>query len=439
MDKTAAKQTALDMMDFIARSPSSFHAAANLEAMLSEAGFEVLSEHDCWDLKRGGSYCVTRNGSAILAFRIPEQPQGGFLIASAHSDSPTFRLKRSPELKDRNYLRLNVEKYGGSIFSPWLDRPLSVAGRLMVQEGDQVTTRLVDIGRDLVLIPNMAIHMQREMNDGIALNPQVDMLPLLGQSEETGTMDRLAAEAAGVAPEAVLDSDLYLYLREHGHVWGAEEEFISSPRLDDLQCAWSAVQALIKARNPRCIAVAAIFDNEEVGSGTKQGADSSFLQDVLTRIAGSLGWDAQRYQAAVASSLMLSADNGHARHPNHPEKADDVNYPTLNGGVVVKYSANQKYCTDAVSGGLFRLICQRAGVPVQTYHNRSDVLGGSTLGNISTTHVSLNTVDIGLAELAMHSPMETGGVLDTAWMQQAMQATFESRLLCEGPGKYRVD
>ena len=433
------REPALSMMQFIEHSPTCFHAAANLGDLYSAGGFTRLEEKDCWDLKPGSSYYVNRNGSAVIGFRIPESPEGGFLIAAAHSDSPSFKLKHSPELKDKNYLRLNVEKYGGSIFSPWLDRPLGVAGRLVVETDRGVESRLVDVGRDLVLIPNMAIHMNRSMNDGVALNPQVDLLPLLGQDEETGTMDRIAAEAAGVDPKSVLDSDLFLYVREAGRVWGANEEFLSVPRLDDLECAWTLTRALIDAPNPRCISVCAVFDNEEVGSTTKQGADSGFLEDVLTRIADSLGWSRQQYQASLASSFMVSADNGHAIHPNHPEKADAVNYPKMNGGVVIKYSANQKYCSDAVSAGLFRLICTRAGVPVQTYLNRSDVIGGSTLGNISNTHVSVSTVDIGLAQLAMHSPVETGGMDDTAHLLNAMRAFYQTRLICEGQGRYRVD
>lgn len=221
-------------------------------------------------------------------------------------------------------------------------------------------------------------------------------------------------------------------------MWGAEEEFISGPRLDDLQCAWACVKGLIEAEVPRAVPVCAVFDNEEVGSGSKQGADSTFLQDVLERISDCLGRDRQRHRAALASSLMASADNGHAIHPNHPEKADEINHPHLNGGVVIKYSANQKYTTDAVSAALFRTICERAGVPVQTYLNRSDVPGGSTLGDISNAHVSLNTVDIGLAQLAMHSPFETGGVRDTNYLLTALRSLYLARLDCERTGCWTV-
>lgn len=427
-----------EMMDFIRRSPSCYHAVRNLGRMLTEAGFEELGEHTCWTLSAGRSYYVTRNGSALIAFRVPERSDRGFMIAAAHSDAPTFKLKRRPELKNKHYLRLNVEKYGGAILAPWMDRPLSVAGRIVVRQGSRVETRLVDVDRDLVLIPNLAIHMNRQMNEGVSLNPQVDMLPLLGQDEEAGTMDALIARAAGAAAEDILDSDLFVYLREEGRVWGAEEEFISSPRLDDLQCAWACVKGLIRAEAPQAIPVCAVFDNEEVGSGSKQGADSTFLQDVLERLSDCLGRDRQQHRAALASSLMASVDNGHAIHPNHPEKADEVNHPHLNRGVVIKYSANQKYTTDAVSAALFRTICERAGVPVQTYINRSDVPGGSTLGNISNAHVSLHTVDIGLAQLAMHSPFETGGVRDTNYLLTALRSVYLARLDCERTGCWTV-
>ena len=432
------KRISREMMNFIQRSPSCYHAISSLGQMLTEAGFEELGEHVCWTLSPGQGYYVTRNGSALIAFRVPEQSDCGFMIAAAHSDAPTFKLKRCPELKNKHYLRLNVEKYGGAIFAPWLDRPLSVAGRVAVRQGDRVKTWLVDVDRDLVLIPNMAIHMNRQMNEGVNLNPQVDMLPLLGQEEDIGTIDALIARAAGVAQEDILDSDLFLYLREQGRIWGAKEEFISGPRLDDLQCAWACVQGLIEAEAPRAIPVCAVFDNEEVGSGSKQGAGSTFLQDVLEGIGDCLGRGRQQHRAALASSLMASVDNGHAIHPNHPEKADEINHPHLNGGVVIKYSANQKYTTDAVSAALFRSICERAGVPVQTYINRSDVLGGSTLGNISNAHVSLNTVDIGLAQLAMHSPFETGGVRDTGYLLTALRSLYLARLDCETTGCWTV-
>lgn len=433
------EQISLEMMDFIRRSPSCFHAVKELAAMLEQADFAPLQECGNWDLRPGKSYYVTRNGSAIIAFRMPKNSPCGFLIGAAHSDSPTMKLKDIAELSDQNYVRLNVEKYGGAILEPWMDRPLSIAGRVSVQQGNRVFTRLVNIDRDLVLIPHMAIHMDRGMNEGRALNPQIDMLPLYGQGSSAGTLKDLIAKAAGVEPEQLLATDLFLYLRQAGSVWGAQREFISSPKLDDLQCAWACTKAICETENEHMIPLCAIFDNEEVGSTTKQGAGSTFMQEVIARIGETLGAGAGEMRRMLAASLMASADNGHAIHPNHPEKADKANYPVMNGGVVIKYSANQKYTTDAVSAGLFKAICAGAGVPVQTFVNRSDVLGGSTLGNISGSHVALNTVDIGLAQLAMHSPYETAGNQDTEHLLNALKALYAANLRCTADGEYEVN
>ena len=431
-------ETSQEMMAFIQRSPSCFHAVKELCALLEDAGFAPLQESGIWDLHPGKGYYVTRNGSALIAFRLPQNRPAGFMIGAAHSDSPTFKLKDIAELADQNYVRLNVEKYGGAIFAPWMDRPLSIAGRVAVQQGDRVLTRLVNIDRDLLLIPHMAIHMDRGMNDGRALNPQIDMLPVYGQAASAGTLRQLVADAAGVNPEQILASDLFLYLRQSGSVWGAEHEFISSPKLDDLQCAWACTKALAESRSEHSISLCAVFDNEEVGSTTKQGAGSTFLQDVIDRICESIAAGAGEKRRMLAASLMASADNGHAIHPNHPEKADKAHYPVMNGGVVIKYSANQKYTTDAVSAGLFKVICAKAEVPLQVFINRSDVLGGSTLGNISGSHVALNTVDIGLAQLAMHSPYETGGNQDTLHLLNAMKALYSTEILCTQDGEYQV-
>ena len=269
------REISQQMLDFIESSPSCYHAVHNLAGMLEREGFSPLEESACWTLAPGRGYYTTRNGSSLIAFRIPEPAEGGFLIAAAHSDSPAFKLKRRPELKSKHYLRLNVEKYGGAILSSWLDRPLSIAGRVAVRDRDCVEQRLVNVDRDLVLIPNVAIHMSRPASENAALNPQIDLLPLLGQSEPEGTLDKLIAKNAGTEPGAVLDSDLFLYLRERGRIWGAQEEFLSAPRLDDLQGAWACVRGLIEANTPQAIPVCAVFDNEEVGSTTKQGADSA--------------------------------------------------------------------------------------------------------------------------------------------------------------------
>ncbi len=432
------EQTSQQLIDFIHSSPSCFHAVAQLSQQLKQAGFSPLQESHVWALQPGHGYYTTRNGSSLIAFRIPQHWSAGYAIAAAHSDSPTFRLKEHPCLEDTHYTRFNVEKYGGGILSTWLDRPLSVAGRIITEENGVLVSHLVDAGRDLVLIPNLAIHMNPQVNSGVPLNPQVDLLPLFGEANSSAQLMEALTASAKVEPQQVLSADLFLYLRESGRIWGAHREFLSSPRLDDLQCAWSAVQGLIAADTAEVLPVCAIFDNEEVGSATKQGADSTFLQDVLDRIRENLGLTREQQYAALASSFMVSADNGHAIHPNHPEKSDQSNFPVLNGGVVIKSSANQKYTTDAVSSGIFRYICKKANVPVQVFLNRSDMPGGSTLGNISNSHLSLNTVDIGLAQLAMHSSFETGGIKDTQYLLTALKTFFETAVRAEADGRYSL-
>lgn len=429
-----------DMMHFIEKSPSCFHAVENLRGMLKEAGFEELAESESWKIQAGGKYFTTRNGSSIIAFCIPAGASKGFMIAASHSDSPCFKLKEKHEMEVAGqYVKLNVEKYGGMIMAPWMDRPLSVAGRVVVEDGGRFESRLVNIDRDLVLIPNLAIHMNRAVNDGVALNPQTDMLPLFGMAGEKDRLMKLAAEQAGVSLEQVISSDLFLYNRMPGTIWGADNEFISCSRLDDLQCAYGTMKGLLSAENKTHVAMCAVFDNEEVGSGTKQGADSTMLSDVMERISQAMGQSREEYLISVANSFMVSADNGHALHPNYQDKSDVDNRPYLNGGIVIKHSANQKYTTDGISAGLFKAVCRKAEVPFQTFVNRSDILGGSTLGNISNAHVSLNTVDIGLPQLAMHSPYETCGVKDTAYLLSAMETYFGSGIFCEGDGRYRIE
>ena len=310
------------------------------------------------------------------------------------------------------------------ICAPWFDRPLSVAGRVIVKEDGKLVTKLVDVDRDLLMIPNLAIHMNREVNDGYKYNAQKDLLPLFGDIAAKDTFMKTIAEAADVKEENILGHDLFLYNREKGSVWGANEEYVSIGRLDDLQCAFSSLKGFLAGEKKEYIAVHCVLDNEEVGSGTKQGAASTFLYDVLVRANQALGQDYEDYLRYLANSFMVSADNAHAVHPNYTEKADPVNRPYLNEGIVIKHSANQKYCTDGVSAAMFKDLCNEAEVPFQTFTNRSDILGGSTLGNISNTKVALNAVDIGLPQLAMHSPYETVGVKDTEYLIKAATKLF---------------
>lgn len=450
-----------ELKKFLDESPVGLYAAANIRRMLLENGYTECQEGSEWSLVPGGRYFVMRNGSAVIAFQIPEEGSwAGFQIAASHLDSPTFRIKSNAEIVVENrYVTLNVEKYGGMLLASWLDRPLSAAGRVLVRTEDGIETRLVNIDRDLMIIPNVAIHMNREINNGYKWDMKQDLRPLLAgvqapdaanpeaavpaadkSTEDIGTIfRRLVAEEAGVSLEDVLDTDLYLYNREKASVIGLNGEFISSGRLDDLQCAFGTLKGFLAARPEKSIAVYCAFDNEEVGSMTKQGADSSFLRCILERISAALGRSRDGFMASLSSSFMISADNAHAVHPNHPELEDPSHRPVPNGGIVIKYSANQKYTTDAVSGAVMKEICRKAGVPVQIFYNRSDLPGGSTLGNISTTQLSINTVDIGLAQLAMHSAYETAGVKDTEYLARASAEFFSGAVTGTGDGSCRLD
>ena len=411
-----------DLMSFLDNSPSCFHAIANLETRLQSQGYSRLEERHQWNLVPGGKYYVTRNGSAIIAFRLPETPAEGFILSASHSDRPSFKVKENPELETvGTYLRLAVERYGGMLMAPWMDRPLSVAGRALVETETGIETRLVDFGKDVCMIPNVAIHMNRKANEGYTYNPAVDMIPLMGSVSCKGDFRRMLAEAAGCGEEKVLGYDLYLYNRDRAKIWGLQDEYVSAQALDDLQCAWATMEGLLAAEPGKNVQMCCVFDNEEVGSCTMQGADSNFLEVTLRRICAGAGMD---YDRALANSFLVSADNAHALHPNHPEYADTNNRPVINGGIAIKFNANQRYTSDGITSSVFRAVCRKAGVPVQTYCNRADLAGGGTLGNISTSHVSIPSVDVGLPQFAMHSPYETAGVKDGLYLVEAMATLY---------------
>lgn len=424
-----------ELVDFVASSPSMFHSARTIGRYLDKAGFARLSEGSPWELEPGGSYYTTRNNSSVIAFRVGEELDDyHFQLAASHADSPSFKVKGVPELEGPGgYLRLNVEGYGGMIDYSWLDRPLSLAGRVMVQEGDAVRNELFAPDRDLLLVPSVPVHMNRDVNEGYAFNHQVDLCPMASAGElGAGWLDQLVADELGVRADQVLARDLFLVNRVEGRVWGAAGEFVSAGHLDDLQCAFASLKGFLAARNPHDVSVYACLDNEEVGSNTKQGALSTFLRDVLVRVNAALGREEEALARALARSFMVSCDNAHAVHPNHPEKFDDANRCWLNGGIVVKEAANQSYTTDAFSRAAFLAICRRAGVPVQTFANRSDSRGGSTLGNLSNMQVSMHAVDVGLPQLAMHSAYETAGARDTAHAIRALEAFYSCDLRIDG-------
>ena len=429
-----------ELFQFIENSPSCFHAIETIRKKLNAEGFIELVEGRSWQIEKGKKYYVTRNLSSIIAFKIPENDLKNFHIVASHSDSPTFKIKENAEIEVNNkYVKLNTEKYGGMICSTWFDRPLSIAGRILVKEGNLVKTHLVNIDKDLVIIPNLAIHMNRSVNDGYKYNAQIDMLPLYGDNTSKGSLMKTVAQSVGVEEDSILGTDLFLYNRMRGTKIGANSEYISSPRLDDLECAYASLSAFLSETNSNSASVYCVFDNEEVGSGTKQGADSTLLYDVLRRINMCLGNSEEDYYKLIASSFMVSADNAHALHPNYSDKSDPTNKVYMNDGIVIKYNANQKYTTDAVSASIFKSICDSVNVPYQTFTNRSDILGGSTLGNISNAHVSLNTIDIGLAQLAMHSTYETAGAKDVTYLIEALKAFYNTSIEQVEDGQYIIN
>ena len=413
------------LMAFLDASHSVYHAAAYLADTLERSGYTRLLEGDSWQLTPGGKYYLTRGGTAVLAFRVPQTTPAGFMMSASHSDRPTFKVKENGELVGA-YTRLATEKYGGMLMAPWLDRPLSVAGRVLVETESGVQSKLVDIDRDLLLIPNVAIHMNRKANDGYTWNPAVDTLPLLGSKAAAGKLNKLLEKAAG---GKILGHDLYLYVRQKATVWGMDKEYISSAALDDLECAWCCTQGFLRSQDSGSIPMLCVFDSEEVGSSSVQGAASRLLEDTIRRICAALSLDESRM---LANSFMVSADNAHALHPNHPEYADSANAPVMGGGVVLKFNASQRYTTDGLSAAIFRKVCAKANVSVQTYCNRADIPGGSTLGNISLSHVSVPSADIGLAQLAMHSSYETAAVADAISLEEAMTAFYGHSLKVSG-------
>lgn len=428
------------LLDFIAQCPTCYQVTDEFAKELEAHNFIRLYENEHWTLTPNRNYFVTRNDSSLIAFKIPKQEITGIQLAAAHSDSPLLKIKPNPELAcESAYVKLNIEKYGGLLCAPWMDRPLSIAGRVVLRTSDGVESKLVDLRTPVALVPSLAIHMDSKGNAGREYKVQTDLAPLISL-DPNFSLNELIAKNIGVDTSDIIASDLFCYNTERNLIWGPENEFISSRSLDDLQCAWSCMTAFIQAEplDDR-MSVCAVFDNEEVGSATKQGADSSFLHDVLLRIEGALQSSSKEdMQSWLANSMMISADNAHSVHPNHPEVACPSNRPHLNEGIVIKHSANQRYTTDALSAAAFKLICERANVPTQDFTNHSDRMGGSTLGNISTTHVSINSVDVGLAQLAMHSPFETAGTKDTAYMVQAMKAFFESEFTPKKDGSYRI-
>ena len=428
-----------DLVEFLQESVTPFHAAATAESWLRAAGFTRLEEADYWNLEPGKGYYTTRNGSSVVAWRVPDHAIGGWRIVASHSDSPTWKIK-TDIVENDGCRRLSVEGYGGMIMSTWLDRPLTVGGRVIVKTEDGIESRLVCIDRDLLVIPSLAIHFQRDINKGHTFNPQVDMQPLWGPAGSR-TLTDLVAEELGVDTADILDSDLQLVTRQAPTQIGPDGEFFMAPRIDDLECAATTLLGFLDAAaetDSACAPVWAMLDNEEVGSSSRMGAQSSYLRDVLDRIVDSIPHSGQAMHRAMANSFMLSADNAHATHPNFPQKSDPCAPVRLGGGVVLKYNASQKYTTNAISGAIFRAICEKADVPVQVFTNRADEAGGSTLGNLQSHTLPIPMADIGLAQLAMHSAVETASVADAEAMTKAVAAFYRVHLRALGDGTYTL-
>jgi aspartyl aminopeptidase len=426
---------AQDLMDYIAAGPTAFHAVAETEKRLKKAGFIELAEHDAWKLKKGGKYFLKKNDSALLAFVMGsgDPAETGFRIVGTHTDTPCFRVKPLPEMTaEDSYIKLNTEVYGGPILSTWMDRPLSLAGRVVVAGRGPLQPKsvLVDFQRPVAIIPNLAIHMNRDVNDGVKLNRQVDMLPLLGQTaekfEKKGFFVRLVARELKVKPADILDYDLFLYEPGQGCFVGLEEEFISAPRIDNLGSTHAALAALIAAGASKATTVLAAFDNEEVGSSTKQGAGSPMLATLLERIVTAQGGNRESFFRATAQTILVSADAAHAAHPNKGEKCDPTNRPLLNRGPAIKVAASQSYTTDAPSAAMFEALCRSAKVPVQRFLNRSDERGGSTIGPISSAHLDTRAVDVGIPLLAMHSVRELAGARDPEYLMKAIREFYQA-------------
>ena len=449
--ETEEQKTIEELCRFIDQSPTAFHAIAQVKKELEQNGFTEVKETQSWKLTEGGRYFVIRNDAALMAFTIPKNEVRGFHVFAAHSDSPAFKVKHTPEMAVENqYVKLNTEKYGGMILATWFDRPLSVAGRVMVKKEKSIACKLVNLDENLCMIPNVAIHMNREMNNGLTYNPQVDLLPLYTMIEkdkdgknEYETIMQLIAESLSIKPEEILGNELYVYNREKTCLAGAKQEFVMGPRLDDLECVFAGMKGLEASEDNGYINLLSVFHNEEVGSLTRQGADSTFLRDTLENILAGmtdvrLTYDfegvadhqeidqKQLYRLLTANSFMMSADNAHACHPNHPEKADPTNKPFMNEGIVIKFHGGQKYATDAYSEAIVKLYADQADVPCQTYYNRSDIAGGSTLGNIAMAQVSMPAVDIGLPQLAMHSAYETAGTKDIIYLVRLAESFFKN-------------
>ena len=426
-----------ELIDFINNSPVSFFAVENIKKTLLDNGYVELEENKPFNLKPSDKVFFVRNNSSLVALDIGEsisEEYSAYHIIASHSDSPCFKLKPVADSKTDIYNKINVEVYGGLIAPSWLDRPLAIAGRVVVNTPEGIEYRLVNIEDNLLMIPNMCIHFNRNINSGYEYDPSVDLQAFIGQELEGSPLRKLLADHLSIKDEDIVNFDLYLYNHEQGYLWGKKKEYVSSPRLDDLECVFASTKALVESHNPKAINVLYIADNEEVGSSSRQGAYSDFLEQVLKEVSDKLNIS---YKLSIANSFLISADNAHAVHPNKPGISDPNNRPYMNKGIAIKFNASQSYTSDAVSGAIFQRLCESSGSPYQFFTNRSDIRGGSTLGNILLGHVSLLSVDVGLPQLAMHSSFETAGTIDIKYSVKAFSEFYSSNIEING-NRYKI-
>lgn len=414
-------------LEFINDTPTAYHAVKELKEILLNYGYVEIIESDKWNLKSGGKYFMSRNMSSLVAFTIPEDEIKAFNISAAHLDSPTFKLKPNFNLDKGRYLKFNTEVYGGPIYNTWMDRPLGIAGRVIISQENKLQSKLINIKEGVCFIPNLPIHYNRNVNKGVELNPQVDLLPIFADKTiGQASLNKIISKNLNIVEEEIISSDLYLTNLDRGMLVGANKEFIMAPQIDNLECSYSLIKALIASENKTSCNICALFDSEEIGSSTIQGADSTLLEDVINRICHNLDLNYEEKAICLANSFMVSADNAQGYHPNYPSKYDETNACYLNEGIVIKNAARGSYSTDGLSRAYFQMICKKANVKYQLNTNRSDVLGGSTLGAISLRHISIPSIDIGLAQLAMHSAYETAGTVDLKYLISAMTEFYNN-------------
>lgn len=418
------------LLDLFNNSYNEYFAISNIKKLLDENGFICLLENEKYEISLGKSYYILRDGSSIIAFKVPEKlDELYFKIVASHSDSPVLKIKENPTVIENGYNKLKVEKYGGMIVSSWLDKPLGIAGRVCYKNGNAITTRLVNFPTNLI-IPNVAIHQNRDINNGFIYNPQTDLLPILGLGNNDLFKELL--DSTKNNEEEILSYDLSLYNKEKAVLGGINNEFIYSPKEDNLVSAYISILSLISSISYDGISLGVVFNNEEVGSSSLNGADSDFLATNLKRISKSLGFSNDELSRALVKSYLVSLDNAHAIHPNHPEMSDNKNNCLINEGVVIKHNSNMLYTSEAISSAIIKLIASKENILLQTFFNRADARGGSTLGNISLTHVSIRSVDLGIPQLAMHSNYEVMGSKDTINAYKLLKALFNSKIKIEG-------